>query len=319
VRTFLLLGLVLSGCGSDAVEPPTDVSGDGDDSELPAPAPGTGVQMEHRLMVGPGEEAWSCKVAPLPTDDTMFVNHVESVQNNATHHMDLMAVTLAAPDLEPGEYDCNQVYADYPALMEEGIIVYASQQAAQEIVLPQNTVAALPPATMLMHEIHFVNPTDEPVEVYSLINAYSYPAVDVTQTIWGGAVRDLDINIPAGSTSHVEWMRCVMDAPVDVLFLSTHTHALAEKTVVRSFDGSTTGAVVYENFDWHAPKLQDMTATPMHLEAGQGFELECHYDNPTGADVHWGFSAAEEMCQIALVYTPGDQPRECEIVEQGVR
>ena len=30
-----------------------------------------------------------------------------------------------------------------------------------------------------------------------------------------------------------------MTDDVDVLFLSSHTHALAEKTVIRSFDGTT--------------------------------------------------------------------------------
>src|SRR5690606_26005848 len=131
----------------------------------------------------------------------------------------------------------------------------------------------------------------------------------VQQTIWGGAVRDTDITIPAGASDHVEWTRCVMNDDVDVLFLSSHTHKLAERTVIRPFDGTTAGDVMYSNTDWHAPPLQDFTAAPIHVAKGQGFEFECHYNNPGAADVKWGFTADDEMCQIALVYTPGDTSR----------
>jgi len=31
--------------------------------------------------------------------------------------------------------------------------------------------------------------------------------------------------------------------------------------------------------------------------------------------VHWGFAASDEMCQIALVYTPGQATRKCEVVD----
>jgi hypothetical protein len=236
------------------------------------------------------------------------------------HHMDLIATQFGAPDLEPGEYDCNDVYAQFPNLMDDGVIVYASQQAQQEILLPPGTVADLLPKMRLMHEIHFVNPTDAPIRAFSKINAYQY-ADKVEQTIWGGAVRDRDINVPGNTDAHIEWTRCTMSKDVDVLFLSTHTHALAKQTVIRRFDGVSTaaGEVLYTNLDWHAPHLQDYTAAPLHVPAGSGFEFECHYANHSGSEVHWGFSAAEEMCQIAMVFTPGEATRVCEIVDSGVR
>lgn len=307
--TWICLGLTI-GCGSST-----------DDDLLPPPAEGTGIQLSYKTVAGPGEEVWKCNVSDLPTTGFYDVNHVESVQNDAVHHMDLMAIQLAAPDLAPGEYNCADVYAQYPKLMDEGILIYASQQAQQEITLPPGTAAELLPKMRVMHEIHFVNSSEEQVDVYSKINAYRYAPEKVEKTIWGGAVRDLDINVPAGATNHIEWTRCVMNADVDVLFLSSHTHKLAERTVIRPFDGNAnaTGEIMYSNTDWHAPPLQDLTATPIHVPAGSGFEFECHYKNSGNTDVHWGFTAADEMCQIALVYTPGETTRKCEIVASGVR
>jgi hypothetical protein len=170
-----------------------------------------------------------------------------------------------------------------------------------------------------MHEIHYVNSTEEDVTAFSKINAYRYDPDKVENTIWGGAVRDTEISVPAGATGHIEWTRCTMNADVDVLFMSSHTHQLAERTVIRSFNGTDAGDVLYENTDWHAPPLKDMTSTPVHVPAGSGFEFECHYKNDSTSDVHWGFTAADEMCQIALVYTPGETTRKCDIVASGVR
>jgi hypothetical protein len=288
---------------------------------LPPPPDGVGVQVATEIEVQPGEEIWLCRVLDLPNERFFPINHAESVQNDGMHHMDLIATALATSDLEPGDYDCEDVYAQYPNLMEDGIIIYASQQKEQEIVLPAGTVANLLPHMRVMHEIHFVNPTDQPIKAFSKINAYEYKD-DFDKEIWGGAVRDLDINVPANTAQHVEWTRCVMNQDVDVLFLSTHTHALAKETVVRRFDGQAAtglGEILYTNTDWHAPHLKDLTQAPLHVPAGSGFEFECNYENHSGAPVHWGFTAAEEMCQIALVYTPGEAKRHCDIVASGVR
>jgi hypothetical protein len=246
----------------------------------------------------------------------MAVNRVESLQSDGMHHMDIMALLFTGLDLPVGEYACADLYATYQELMDKGLFLYASQQAEQTIQLPPGVAADLPPKLRIMQEIHYVNTTDAPIEAFSKVNVYSFPRDQVTQTIWGGAVRDTTIEIPAGASDHVEWTRCVMNQDVDVLFLATHTHALASRTVVRAFDGTNVGAELYTNTDWQSPKLQSFGETPLRLTAGTGLEFACHYDNPGTEPVRWGFNAADEMCQIAIVFTPGEAARECEIVAQ---
>lgn len=309
MRLVWLAVSILGACGTD---------GTGTPDLLPPPPEGKGIQLAFTATAAPGEEVWKCNVTDLPNPRYLEVNHVESVQNDTMHHMDLMAIALAAPELEVGEYDCAPLYEQYPGLMENGITIYAAQQAQQEITLPEGVTAELLPKLRVMHEIHFVNPTDEPIDLYSKINAYAYEGT-VVQTIWGGAVRDTDIAIPANATDHVEWSRCVMNSDVDVLFLSSHTHALGRTAEIHRFDGATTGDLVYTNTDWHAPPLKDFTATPMHVPAGQGFEFSCHFNNPQAMPVNWGFLSTDEMCQIAIVFTPGETSRKCEVVESGTR
>lgn len=299
-----LLFLLFTACASE--DAPFD--------PLPPPAEGEGFQIAMSVEVPPGTEVWQCQVSEIPGPDFTPVNHVVSVQSAGVHHMDVTALAFANVVLEPGVYDCNDVYRDNPRLMEDGVILYAAQQAEQEITLPSDTIANLPGYLSVMQEIHYVNVTNEPVEAFSKINIYKYDQPS-TKQIWGLAVRDTELDVPPGES--VEWTRCVMNQDVDVLFLSSHTHALAEKVEIRMFDGEAAGELVYENRDWHAPQLLSFGTQPLHIPAGSGFEFRCLYDNPTTETVHWGFSADDEMCQIAYVFTPGEATRTCAVVASG--
>ena len=56
-------------------------------------------------------------------------------------------------------------------------------------------VASLPATIDVIHEVHYVNPTDEAVEIYSQVNGYTVPADDSNESIWGGQTRDENIFI----------------------------------------------------------------------------------------------------------------------------
>ncbi len=303
VTRLISATVLLSACADD---------GTGADDPLPPPPDGTGFQISMNITVPAGEEAWLCQVSRLPSPEYTAVNHVKSVQSDGVHHMDVMALAFAGVEIPVGTHECDALYRDYPQLMDDGLILYAAQQAEQEITLPPGTVASLPGSLLVMQEIHYVNTSPDPIEAFSKINIYEYDQ-PITNEIWGSAVRDVDMDIPPGES--VQWTRCVMNDPIDLLFLSSHTHALARKVEVRLFDGHNVGEMIYENRDWATPALKDFGQQPLHVPAGQGFEFQCHYRNAGTETVHWGFSASDEMCQIALVYTPGVASRKCEAVE----
>ena len=311
-RSFVLLAcsfMLSAACGSE--DP-----GDGIDPNdpFPPPAQGEGYQIEMSATAPAGTEIYKCVVDRLPNDDWMFVNHVASLQTEGMHHMDVMILGFAGIELEPGTYECADLYAEYPDLMD-GLIIYAAQDAEQEITMPEGIAANLPPNLLMMHEIHYVNTSDQPVEAFSRINIYDYDPFLVTDTIWGNVVRDLDLNIPAQASTHQEWTRCVMTDPIDLIFLSSHTHELATSLTVRSFDGNAPGDQIYENRNWESPFLKSFGETAMHIPAGEGFEFTCNFTNPSEDVVTWGLSARDEMCQIAFVFSPGEAKRKCNVVE----
>lgn len=295
------------------------VTGSRSPDELPPPPVGEGFQMGIDTVAPAGAEIWKCAVADLPTPPGAFtpVNRVHALQSPGVHHMDVMALgLLRGVTIEPGMYDCDDLYSTHPQMMEEGIFIFATQNEEEILELPEGVAANLPGGLRVMVEIHYVNPTPREVPVWSRINAYTMDAADVQDAIWGSAVRDVDINLAPGVEGWVEWTRCVMNRDVDVILLSSHTHELAERIEIHAFDGERTGELLYANDDWHAPPLMRVDP-PMPLAAGTGFEFRCHYRNPTDRTVNWGFTAEDEMCQMALVHTPFSLAAECEVVDSG--
>jgi hypothetical protein len=150
--------------------------------------------------------------------------------------------------------------------------------------------------------------------VYSDINVINMEKEDVKETIWGTVVRDTHLNLPPMS-SHQEWSRCVMTEDVQLLFLASHTHRLGRSVSIRPFDGKEVGPEMYQNTNWESPFIEDYTDENKIIKKGTGFEFTCDFQNSTPEMVNWGFLATDEMCQIALVYTPGDSSIQCEVVE----
>ena len=312
----LLLSVLLLPLGCSSSDDPEDT--EPTNSYFAAPEAGEGFQVGLTVNAPAGEETWACLVIDgLPTEEQFaFINHVEHKQTDFVHHMDLMALAFTDTDFEAGSYPCKDLYAENEqTIMDDGVILYASQGASEIIQLPEGIVAEVPAATKFLYEVHFVNTSDEDIEINSYVNAYTIPAEEVTGNIWGGPVRDLNINIPPMAEDHVEWTRCVMTDDVDVVFLSSHTHELGKNFQVRSFNGvKVDEELLYENPVWESPYLQHFDP-PLQVKKGEGFEFQCHYESNRSEETNWGQSAMDEMCQVAIVFTPGKSSTKCEVVE----
>ena len=278
---------------------------------LEPPLEGQGLQMALDYTVPPGEEVWICNVFPIPTDGPASVHSVEFEQSPGMHHMTISSTGLTPPKTEYGLRECGELYDE---LMDSVVAVFGSQGSSHDVMtLPPGVAATLPASLDIIHEMHFVNVTDQPVEIFSRVNAYTMDAADVDEGIWGGQVRDEFITLPPESTT-TEWSRCVFNRDVEVLFLASHTHGLGQEFTVAPFDGETVGDVFYVNDDLHEPKIVQYTE-PMLISEGQGFEWTCTWNNPNEFEINYGLTSADEMCNLAIVHTPFDINAQCEVVE----
>jgi hypothetical protein len=295
MKSILVCAFVVAGCGGSAVP-----------SLLAPPPAEQGFQVSMTMDAPAGAETWQCVVMSMPNQDTVNINRVEHAQTPGLHHMDLTA--LISANLAPGRYECGKLYADHPELMDQTTL-YAAQSPTASIDLGPGVVARVPPGLPVLFELHYVNAGTQAVHVESKINAYTIDAHAVTTTIAGMALRRRHLALPphADTTS---WARCVMDKDVDLLLLASHTHRLGRDVRILAFDGTSTGAELYVNTQWATPNLQQFRPA-LHLAAGTGLEVRCHYFNDTDALVEWGYLAANEMCNMVMVWTPGEAAARC--------
>ncbi len=303
---LVLASALLAGCPSDPEPDPLPV--------LEPPPEGQGFQLSFTgVVVEPYSEVWTCSVYPIPIDEAANVSWVETLNNEGMHHLTLSTLGLSESDLEPGVWPCEELYGD-SSLMQDQIMFFGNQGTGEdEMHLPQGVAATLPSTIDIIHELHFVNVSDQPVELYSYINAWTVPDSVVEDGIWGGSVRDEHINIPANS-EHTEWSRCVFNRDVEVHFLASHTHALGVEFTIAGFDGVDVGEVFYSNDDWHVPEIVQYDP-PLVIPEGAGFEWACTWDNPNDHPVNYGLTSEDEMCNLAVVHTPFDITAACDVVE----
>lgn len=280
---------------------------------LAPPPDGEGFQVSMFGTAPPNTEVWLCEVYDLPTTEQAAVNSVQYLQNEGTHHLTLSTTALATTALVPGSYDCADLYED-STVMQDAVMMFGNQGDAEgTLTLPAGVAANLPPAIQVLQEIHYVNTTAEEVALYSYLNGWTIPQEDVVAGIWGGSVRDETLSLPANAET-TEWTRCVMNEDVEVQFLASHTHAMATNFTIAPFDGVTTGEVFYSNDDWHDPRIEQYTPARA-VPAGQGFEFTCTWFNETDAPVGYGFDSTDEMCNMAIIFTPFSMTAACEVVE----
>ncbi len=296
-----------------ACDPP-GASVDEVDDTLEPPPEGGGFQLSIDTEAPPRSEIWKCFVYPMPHEEISAVQSVEYIQTPGTHHMTLSTLGFNSAGLIPhGEYDCEELYGE-SSLMQDQVMFFGAQGTDRETLsLPEGTVANFPLNMDVIHEVHFVNVSDEPVHIFSRVNAYTIPQDMIEEQIWGGQVRDETIEIPAGGTK-TEWTRCEFNVDVEVLFLASHTHALGREFTVRMWDGEAAGDVFYTNDDWHDPLITQYDP-PLVVTAGTGFEYACTWENRRDEPVTYGLTAEDEMCNLAIVHTPFNMSALCEVVE----
>jgi len=312
---------IILGCGDTQQNSSKDINNDANEEAaeilepLTPPDSEEGFQFSFSTTVEPYTEIWKCAVYPAPYEGLSPVNWIEYQVTEGLHHMTIATPSLVTSMLEPGVYDCQTLLEDLMGPDSNYTMAFGlgAGDPTGTMHLPEGVAAQLPPGIDIIHEIHYVNTTDTVKDVSAYVNAYTIDIDDVESGLWGGQIRDETIFVPAGGTA-TEWSRCVMNRDVEVLFLASHTHELGRKFTIKHFDGTETGETIFENTNWHDPKITQYDP-PMVIPAGTGFEWSCEFSNPNDHDVTYGSGAYDEMCNMTIVHTPQDFSAWCDVVE----
>jgi hypothetical protein len=277
---------------------------------LVPPAAGKGFQMSlSKFPVSPNFEREFFVYKKVGNTEEVFVNRIEIKMRQNSHHFILYDFEPAIPPhFVPGNDIVRDLrYADgtlnTTALLPMGyhVFVVGTQTPYLDYKLPDGVAIALPAGMSLDCNSHYVNKSNDEIEGEVNVNLHTVSKSTVTKIAHSINFANNSLSLPAKQKTTAT-KTFLFDKSVSVLSLTSHTHQLAEKFVIRIKGGPRDGEVVYTNLDWHHPPLINLSP-PITLSAGQGFTSEIIYNNTTDARVVFGLTSTDEMGIIFGYYT----------------
>ena len=284
---------------------------------LAAPARGYQVVTDP-VVLEPFSEREICSIVRVePHDDEVLIwtDRMETLVSPGTHHMNVFIGPFSFLDpflgdgaaeqalgADIGQVDCSEL-----SVMESAFPVFPSQRDNQEITFPEGVAAPMMVPSLYIFSHHYVNTSPDPIRINAALNIETVDRDEVEEV--ASLVFDAigGFEVPAGESLVVE-RTCVMERPVAVALVSTHTHAWGECASLNTFDGDEVSPdPFYVNRTWETPPIVHFAPGTFALDAGEGIHYACHFENTEDRTLVVDGTAEGEMCVFAAVVYPATQ------------
>lgn len=282
-----IIGVLLSlaACSSPDLTAPQD-AGDGLDANTP---PDLRVDVPYHL--DPGQEVrYLCRSVRVP-DPAPEVVEIAPVYGPGVHHVVVWSPLQTEPD---GEFPCPQL------AKSTWVPLYTGGIASTPLVAPPDTAFRLVAGQQVVVQLHLLNASMSPVSGQaSVVMKVAAEHRPVAAGFWGA--DDRAFSVPAGAVGYEVTQTCALPWGIDAFALFGHMHQLGKKFEL--FRGPVAGQGLVYAAPW---KFDDQPVVPvdLKLQAGEQVTVRCTYDNPSPTDVPYGESSNQEMCSLAVFYTP---------------
>ena len=177
--------------------------------------------------------------------------------------------------------------------MQNHIFLAGTQTATSDYTFPEGAALLIAANTSLDLNSHYVNKTTVAIPGEVSMNMYTTDKSKVVNVVKSLNEANTNFSLPAGKKTVVTTNFIYAKART-VLALTSHTHKLAEKFVIKIKGGSRDGEVVYTATDWEHPEIVNYKI-PIVLKAGEGLTSEVTYNNSTSRTVSFGLLSEDEM------------------------
>lgn len=272
------------------------------------PAPASGVQLHvGPWVVQPGQEINRCTTFHL--DDEMLVDGIETWTSEHVHHFATTATIVYVPD---GVHDCSEVFTD--DVMRNSQTVFSTTRTHHQIIFPPGMAGKLSAGfTTVILAMHYINASPKPLVAEGYLNLTTTTKDKVTTLVNGVVAHQRMFSLPPHSVTHPTG-RCMLDRPIDVLAIGSHAHSRMTSLEIRILkNGVRPDLPDYVNYDWATPQIDMHTDAPIHLNAGDGIEWICNYENDGDTTIVEGQNTTDEMCTAVLVYAPDQGFLTCDV------
>jgi hypothetical protein len=287
-----------------------DLGGGGEVGEVHLPPPARGVQIAMTTAPVPlGTEETACHYLKLPSDVDLAVNRIQINVTGGSHHIHLYRPFEGSMDLPDHSEVCNMA-VDFDVWS----LIVGTQLRKTDWELPEGVAYHFRAGEQLLLQTHFVNVGSLETSGNGKVLMNLNEADPGTVTSYAGALfgQDRDVLVPPLSNPTKSAI-CELPKPINIIAQTGHYHFRGRRfSTYLWYPGppELRGAEVYHHEGYDDP-LFLLHQPPLALEANEGLEWECYWENPNDVEYQFGpFTDTNEHCNFFAFYYPTATPHE---------
>ena len=257
----------------------------------------------------PGQEiVGTCRSWSLNNATELWVNAVELVQDEASHHSNWMYVPNTKYDGPDGLWNCgDRGYSQLTAALAGGVLYAQSTQASKEVQkFPNGAAVRIPPYSRIISDVHLLNASTQPVTGHAHLSIYTLAPADVKVKLVPFHLTYEGLDIPAHAQSRFYgdcdagdsfYTAENTDWDAKVYYILPHTHKMARRFFLDVRGGPLDGKPLIAEDGFNSEARGRAYDPPIDLKGASGLHFGCEYDNQRDVNVKWGFGD-QEMCEV---------------------
>jgi hypothetical protein len=300
-----LVAVLAVGCGNESSSP-----GEAADAQLiegfrPPAALAGEIRVHAPLVDVPagGDVTW-CTYISNPFDREVDVVQSRGFQSRFGHHAILMEV-VGAEDRLGQSHACNDQD------MTNARFLAGGSDAAAQFQIPEGVAFRIRPASVLMVQTHWINPSEQPAIGQAVFNIAAKDPDGTRQSAQLFAAYTAKVSLPPRGPAHAE-TECKIASDLKLFALGGHAHEWGTHVRLTVDRAGGANEVLYDHA-WEAHYQADpplnyyATKAPLELHAGDVLHVACDYQNVTDAEIRF----PREMCVGMGFYFPGTADIQC--------
>jgi Copper type II ascorbate-dependent monooxygenase, C-terminal domain len=266
---------------------------------LDAPKSTEGFQLKvEKFEIAPNFEREIFVRRDIGNASEVFVNRYKLKSRQNSHHMVIYSFKEKAilpplnqiRDLRNPNNTLNLITAISTA---DHIFLGGGSDSQGEYYFPEGTALLLPTNATVDLNPHYFNKTNSIRYGENYVNFYTVEKEKVKNVVKMLNLANQSISIKPNERKTISksW---TFPTANNIVMLTSHTHKLGEKFLIKIKGGARDGEVVYETTDWEHPLVKNFEK-PLQLLKGEGLTSEVTYFNNTNKTVKFGLTSEDEM------------------------
>lgn len=266
----------------------------------PLAPPAVGIQINlEKFSVDPNFEREFFVYKKLGNAEDIYVNRVEIKMRQNSHHFLMYDFnndisTLPALDVvrDIRNADGSMNYKNMSPMLFH-VYVAGAQTPYMDYQFPDGVALKFPADAALDFNAHYVNKQRVPIEGEVNMNLHTIPVASVQKVAKTLNMANTEFSLSPNQKTTI-YKTFTVKMKTYVFALTSHTHQLGEKFIIKIAGGARDGETVYTNTDWHHPLIVNFSS-PIVLNPGEGLTSVITYNNTKSKPVYFGLTSEDEM------------------------